>query len=116
MIVLLLQTFSRAAVVVNFYVNQDYIAKNLCENKNRPKLNCCGKCQLNKKLNTEDKKEKELPDQKGPAPLVLSSKTFYATVPVTATSLSGNTFHHFSENTEAGQSTSFFHPPNTGIC
>lgn len=116
MIVLLLQTFSRAAIVVNFYVNQDYIAKNLCENRNKPKLNCCGKCQLNKKLHTEDKKEKELPDQKGVGTVVLSSKSFYATVPSAIATLFRNTFYNFSENTEAGQASSFFHPPDTGIC
>lgn len=114
--ILLLQTFSRAAIVVNFYANQDYIAKNLCVNRSKPRLNCCGKCQLNKKLKTEDKKEKEAPDQKGPGIVVLSSRSFYATVTAVAPVLICSTFHQFSENIEAGQCTSFFHPPDIGIC
>lgn len=60
----LLQTFSRTAVVIEFYANQGYIAKYLCENKNKPKLKCCGKCHLRKKLKQEDSKDEENPERK----------------------------------------------------
>ena len=36
--------------VVNFVVNYDYIAKELCENKTKPQLHCNGKCYLKKEL------------------------------------------------------------------
>lgn len=35
---------------MEYQVNKDYIARDLCENKSRPMLHCNGKCQLNKKL------------------------------------------------------------------
>jgi hypothetical protein len=64
LLVFLLQTFSRTAIVVDFYANQSYIAKNLCENRDKPKMKCCGKCQLSKRLKQEDKKDQENPDRK----------------------------------------------------
>ena len=36
--------------VAYYRVNQDYIAKNLCENRDKPMLNCNGQCYLAKKL------------------------------------------------------------------
>jgi hypothetical protein len=49
-------------IFVSFKINQDYIAKNLCENRAKPKMQCNGKCQLMKKLKQTDKEEqKQLP-------------------------------------------------------
>lgn len=41
--------------VLNYIINYDYIAKELCENKKQPQLGCNGKCHLKKELakNTE---------------------------------------------------------------
>jgi hypothetical protein len=39
---------------LEFEINKEYIANNLCENKNKPVLKCGGKCQLSKKLVQED--------------------------------------------------------------
>lgn len=37
--------------VIGYYeLNKDYIAKNLCENRNKPEMKCCGKCYLRKQL------------------------------------------------------------------
>ncbi|MDA6072729.1 hypothetical protein NJT12_24200 [Flavobacterium sp. AC] len=36
--------------VLNYIVNYDYIAKELCENKKQPQLGCNGKCHLKKEL------------------------------------------------------------------
>ena len=35
---------------VDYAVNKEYVTKNLCENRNKPKLNCNGKCHLMKQL------------------------------------------------------------------
>jgi hypothetical protein len=49
-------------IYVSFKINQDYIAKNLCENRAKPKMQCNGKCQLMKKLKQADKEEqKQIP-------------------------------------------------------
>jgi hypothetical protein len=42
---------------VSFKINQDYIAKNFCENRAEPTMHCNGKCQLMKKLKQADKEE-----------------------------------------------------------
>lgn len=36
--------------LVDYALNKEYIAKNLCENRNKPKMNCNGKCHLMKQL------------------------------------------------------------------
>ena len=41
-------------MVIDYAINREYIAKTLCENRNKPKLNCNGKCQLMKKMAAEE--------------------------------------------------------------
>jgi hypothetical protein len=46
---------------MNFYLNQKEIAAIECENKDRPEMNCNGKCYLAKQL---EKSDNELADKK----------------------------------------------------
>lgn len=55
MLLMLIQTFSKWAIVAEYKLNKNYIAKNLCINKAKPKLHCNGKCQMMKKLAEEEK-------------------------------------------------------------
>jgi hypothetical protein len=55
MLLLLTQTFSKWAVVLEYQLNKDYVAQKLCVNKVKPKLNCNGKCQMMKRLAEEEK-------------------------------------------------------------
>jgi hypothetical protein len=43
---------------LDFEIRRDYIVANLCENRNRPMMNCNGKCYLAKKL-AEARKQEE---------------------------------------------------------
>lgn len=43
--------------MMSFELNRDFIAKNLCQNRNRPQLNCNGKCYLAKKLKAQHDRE-----------------------------------------------------------
>lgn len=44
-----------------FKINQDYIAEELCINRDKPELSCAGKCILNSKLNaTQSNENKDL--------------------------------------------------------
>lgn len=55
---ILMQNFSKVIIFLNFQLNKEYIAKNLCIKKNE-RNNCCkGKCHLKKQLIEDDKKEK----------------------------------------------------------
>jgi len=56
---LLTQTFSKWLVVLDYNLNKDFIAKNLCINKARPKMHCNGKCQMMKRLAEEEKQTSE---------------------------------------------------------
>lgn len=55
--VFVLQIFSKGWVYISFLANKDYIAKNICENRAKPKLHCNGKCYLYKELKKADTRE-----------------------------------------------------------
>jgi len=57
---ILLQTFSQVVVVAEYYANKNYIAKNLCKNRDKPMMHCDGKCCLKKKLAAEGKNQAQL--------------------------------------------------------
>jgi hypothetical protein len=57
LIALLVQNCSRYLIILDYQLNKDYIAKNLCENRNKPKCCCCGKCFLKKQLDKNDKEQ-----------------------------------------------------------
>jgi len=55
---LLLQNFSKSLIVMQFKVNQSFIASELCENRNKPQLHCNGRCHLKKELDRDAQQEK----------------------------------------------------------
>jgi len=59
MALVLTQAFSKWVVVMDYNLNKDFIAKNLCINKARPKMHCNGKCQMMKRLAEEEKQNSE---------------------------------------------------------
>jgi hypothetical protein len=61
-LLILFQFFGQVWIIVTFKVNQEYIAKNLCVQRD-VKNNCCqGYCQLKKQLAEKDKREqRQLP-------------------------------------------------------
>jgi hypothetical protein len=50
--------FTRLFIYAGFEVNQKYIAEKLCENRDKPWLNCNGRCYLMKKIKQAEEKEK----------------------------------------------------------
>src|SRR5436190_8180444 len=76
------QAFSHWFMVMSFKMNQDFITKNICENRYRPKLKCNGNCVLMKKLKQQEKEE-----QNSPVPVklelstvIISSRSFFASI------------------------------------
>jgi hypothetical protein len=55
MALVLTQTFSKWLVMIDYNLNKDFIAKNLCVNRAKPKLHCNGKCQMMKRMAEEEK-------------------------------------------------------------
>lgn len=53
--------FSELLVYTAFKINQDYIAKNLCVEKDVEDSTCKGCCQLKNKVNEQQEQKKDLP-------------------------------------------------------
>ena len=67
----LLPTVSPWGTIAYYHVNKDYIARVLCENRDKPQLHCDGQCYLAKKLKTQqDKQDKETTDRVQNTPLL----------------------------------------------
>ncbi len=58
----LLQTFSREVLVVDFTLNRAVITARFCENKARPQLHCDGKCYFAKQLKKQEERENKAPN------------------------------------------------------
>ncbi len=54
---LVFSNLSRIWILVDFAVNQDFIATVLCINKDKPELQCNGKCHLAKQIKQQEEKE-----------------------------------------------------------
>lgn len=54
---LLTQCLAHLGIIGYYQVNKDYIARNLCENKDKPQMKCCGKCYLKKQLKKLDEND-----------------------------------------------------------
>jgi hypothetical protein len=59
-----LQTFSKWCVILEYQVNREFIAKNLCVNRAKPASCCAGKCYLNKKM-ANDESQQQAPGKSG---------------------------------------------------
>lgn len=105
-------SFSKAVIVVGFYANQDYIAKNLCVNRDKPQMHCNGHCQLCKRLAREDGQDKSNPDSR---PDHSSEVLFCQEFPVTSPAPGGITatraYPLSSSGSPVDRSSAFFHPP-----
>ena len=55
--------FSELLVLASFKINQEYIAKNLCIEKDVEGSTCEGCCQLKKRMNEQEEQKRELPPQ-----------------------------------------------------
>ncbi len=59
---------TKLSITIDFFVHQDYIATNLCENREKPELNCNGQCILMQKLQVLEESE----SQPKPLPEILA--------------------------------------------
>ncbi|HTB53474.1 MAG TPA: hypothetical protein VK718_11940 [Ferruginibacter sp.] len=111
-IALLAQTFDSAFITLGYYVNTAAYSKT-CENKDKPMLHCCGKCQLRKKL-LQAEKDKQAADKRGENKneIVLSSKSFFATISPIASYELNIQYPQYSGGKETKMPRSVFHPPS----
>ena len=65
LIIVILSIFLKPILpVIDYIVNYDYIANELCENKAKPELKCNGKCHLMKELAKASEDEKPINSDK----------------------------------------------------
>ncbi len=109
----LCQLSGRYVTILGFYMNQAYIAKNLCVNRSKPELHCNGKCHLAKKMSEEDKKDRENPDRKTDS----SNEVFYTAIEEQNvlkplfTSITHSWVNPYCINIPIGQPSAVFRPP-----
>lgn len=114
LVIFMSQLFSNSLITVSFHINQNYIAKNLCENRDNPMMHCNGKCQLKKKIEQESKKDQENPERKSDNKneLTVSAKSYFPAVPKEFT-VAGITKNIFPQTLGSitDRSFDFFHLP-----
>ncbi|MVT10843.1 hypothetical protein [Chitinophaga tropicalis] len=54
---LLFQNFSQSFIMLKYKIDQAYIARVLCENRNKPDMHCNGKCYLRKQLQKDEQQQ-----------------------------------------------------------
>jgi hypothetical protein len=112
-LLMMVQTFTSWLIVVEYIINKEYIANNLCVNKEKPKLHCQGKCQLMKKM-AEEEKQTSSNSQTG-GKIKMSDVLFTHNLPVPALNELLKQVPEFYSNylakTSTGSFTSIFHPP-----
>jgi hypothetical protein len=116
-LLLMSQTFSHWFMVLSFKLNQSYIAKNLCENRSRPKLNCKGNCVLMKKIKQQEKEEQNSPVtlKLETSTVVISSRSFFT---ISLGNFSNDipcTYFIGPGGKEIKMPRSFFHPPQAWL-
>ena len=97
--------------MADYMVNLEAYKKS-CINKAKPKLNCNGKCQMLKKMKTQQSET----DTNEPAPkfnqleVVLSSKSFFPSIQVASTT-NISTFYTYNDDFSSNYIGTIFHPP-----
>ena len=104
------QSFSGSFIIADYYTNtKSYVAN--CENKARPQMHCNGKCQMIKKISSEEKKDQQSPERKdNKNDITLFCKSY----PCFSTSFFIEIPNWFSRNMarkEIKMPRSVFHPP-----
>ncbi len=62
---LMLPNLTQIGILIDFKINQDFIAEVLCINKEKPMSTCNGKCYLSEQLKkAEEQEEKQAPTNK----------------------------------------------------
>src|SRR5689334_6052675 len=112
LVLVMTQSFSHWFVVLAFNINRDYIAKNLCENRYRPKMHCNGNCVLMKKLKEKEREEQNQPAAKSEISIiVLSSKTYFANSLPPVQVQPKTVYPESLLERTVDRSFAFFHPP-----
>ncbi len=101
--------------LANYLINQDYIAEFLCINKDKPELECNGKCYLAKQLEeASSEKEKNLPAiAMKDYPIGIIAFTLFESIQTTDTLVKTN--FQYTNNYTFSYLNLVFHPPTFNL-
>lgn len=107
--VIVIQTFSSYMMEADFYFNQDFIAKNLCVNRDKPMMHCNGKCYLSKKLKEEGKTQSPVSktERLDVSPYFVPAS--YSSIDILC--LNSTKYFNKDDNIISSFSSFIFHPP-----
>lgn len=109
----ILQTFSQAVICMDFYARRDYIARVLCENRDKPMMHCEGRCQLCKRLNNDRQQDRNVPVRKTTEPVLTLFHRNWQNMDLPAPAVSPNRFGLAQSDPRViDRSLFFFHPPD----
>ena len=102
--------FTKFYFYVGYELNKTYISTILCENRDKPKLECNGKCFLKKKINQSEKQDQKQ-ERTGSKSFfsdhfLLSQYRFKSYIPQTGVCIPVSIHSYYSRTMKA-----VFHPP-----
>lgn len=108
---MLFKAFLAPAVFIDFKLNQDYIAKVLCINRESPQLECNGQCILMQKMKgTQDSDNPEQSQSPKSQLLEIFSNLTVLFQPLAFSSTQGKLFNYM-EQVSFKHLSRIFHPP-----
>jgi len=113
MVIWLCQLSGRYLVMFEFYLNQEYVAQNLCVNRDKPQLHCNGKCHLRKQLNEEEKRDQDNPERRAENKSEIFYHPSFAIAAITPAYTLLNRIYNNPAciGTPVDQAFTIFHPP-----
>ncbi len=109
---MLVQSFSKVFIVLDYQANKNYIAEFLCVNKAKPQMHCQGHCYLKKQLKKVEQQENQstTPKQKLVSEITLFCQTLFAFPVALDNLLAKHSFRYQIGATQANIAF-IFHPP-----
>ncbi len=107
------QTFNQGWYYLEYLVEKKEYMKR-CVNKTRPQMHCNGKCQLMKKIQALEEKERGLPPELKLASKseIISSRSFFATSCGATITLTKTKYFSYTIGSPIDQPATLFHPPD----
>jgi hypothetical protein len=100
-------------IVAEYVINKEYIAQNICENRDKPKMNCKGKCHLKKQLaEDESGKKGNSQSQQEKQDVNLFCQYFNLRVPLLVVPVLKQKFLSANEFFILNYIKNIFHPPS----
>ena len=110
-VIILCQVSGSLLQLAAFELNRDFIAKNLCENRSKPKSHCNGKCHLKKELQKEEQRNESSGSSTNLKNELLQFTVTEDKLIFFETPLINNNFTFYFESKSLTIKPEIFHPP-----